>query len=103
VHDTQVTEVTRPDVRVQAMSEARALGSVPAGSQVCPVVDYLQDATHFYLVMPYLEGGDLFERVSASASAGLPAPEARRYFRQVLSGLLDLKRRGIAHGWVGSL
>jgi hypothetical protein len=50
-------------------------------------------------VMPMLERGDLHQAVVA-APGGLPVRLARRYFRQVCEGLLQLKHCGFAHGWV---
>jgi serine/threonine protein kinase len=62
------------------------------------LIEALRGERHLYLVMPLMEGGDLFARVEKLGGKGLPLDEARGYFRDLLKGLLELKAHGIAHG-----
>jgi eukaryotic-like serine/threonine-protein kinase len=48
-----------------------------------------------YLVMPYVSGGSLEDRLAASGR--LPLPVARRYVGQVAAGLAAAHRLGIVH------
>ena len=65
---------------------------------VITLLDCMQDLSYIYLVLPYLEGGDLFSLVEASGAKGLPEHEAASYFRQMCEGLLYMKQTsGIAH------
>jgi len=57
----------------------------------------VDDDDNIYLVFPYLSGGDLFSRVDATDGQGLPVDEARHYFKQIIEGLLFMKRTGFAH------
>jgi len=49
-------------------------------------------------VLPFLAGGDLFSRCKYAGENGLPMDEARRYFKQIATGLLYMKRTcSLAH------
>jgi serine/threonine protein kinase len=70
---------------------------------VVPLLEALQTQRCLHLVLPLVEGGDLFDRVAEAAAEGhdgLSQHEARGYFRDVVTGLLELKACGIAHGCV---
>jgi len=66
-------------------------------SHVIHLVDCLEDEEFYYMMLPYLSGGDLFVRVNQTNGAGLPPHEAARYFRQMVKGLLEMKQQGLAH------
>lgn len=77
---------------------AASAGDLNSGAaHIVPLVDAIQDDTSMYIITRYADGGDLFEKVR-ELEGGLPRPLARRYFAQVLRGLLFLKRHRIAHG-----
>lgn len=53
------------------------------------------------IVMRYCKSGDLFQRLQEAQSAegppGMPEPQARFFFRQVMTGLHALHEKGICH------
>jgi len=71
----------------------------PKPPHVVRLLDVLKDADYYYLVQPYLEGGDLFSRVEvASSDGGIPEAEAASYLRQMARALCFLKEScGLAH------
>jgi hypothetical protein len=86
-----------------ARQELSALVALSASrhTHVAPLLDVLQTSRYLHLMMPLFEGGDLFARVAEAAEqGGLSQSEARGYFRDVVTGLLELKACGIAHGCV---
>jgi hypothetical protein len=101
---SRLSQRLRFSAKSRAADELRALLAVSSeggeGGHVVPLVEAVQSGQHLYLVMPLMEGGDLFSRVAAAGGGGLPQEEARRYFRGMVRGLLELKAHGIAHGWV---
>eukprot|EP00540_Astrosyne_radiata_P014364 CAMPEP_0116836318 /NCGR_PEP_ID=MMETSP0418-20121206/8032_1 /TAXON_ID=1158023 /ORGANISM="Astrosyne radiata, Strain 13vi08-1A" /LENGTH=374 /DNA_ID=CAMNT_0004466079 /DNA_START=176 /DNA_END=1300 /DNA_ORIENTATION=- len=76
-------------------------------------LEVLQDDEYLYTVMPYCSGGDLFGRIMGTDpsrpdsllsdrtfdQAGMQVDEnqARIWFRQLLSGLFQLQRKGVCH------
>jgi serine/threonine protein kinase len=80
-------------------------------------IDVLQDDDYLYTIMPYCEGGDLFGRImssprrntslNGSESSRRPRadspghsvdePQARIWFRQLLSALGHLQQKGVCH------
>lgn len=55
----------------------------------------LHDSSSIFVVMPFAEGGELFDRVSTKERLG--EMEARPLFRQVLEGVAFLQRNGVCH------
>lgn len=68
---------------------------------VVPLLEALADRAFLYLVFPYAEGGELFQRVRKVYPQGMPEAEARACFAQVVAGLGRLKAAGLTHGYVG--
>jgi len=65
---------------------------------VIHLLDCMQDEDSVYLVLPYLAGGDLFSYLDSKNGMGLPEEEAKRYFKQMVRGLLFMKQTiGLAH------
>ena len=62
---------------------------------VLGLVEALQDDEYLYLVTQYCQNGDLFDIVKDGGR--MSEPEARYWFRQILSGLHHLQSRGICH------
>lgn len=62
------------------------------------VLRCLGERTHqaqHYLFLEYAPGGELFDRIEPDV--GMREADARRYWRQLLSGLHYLHGRGVAH------
>jgi len=53
---------------------------------VVRLVDAMQDESYYYIVTPYLSGGDMFSVVEARGKKGLPPYEAAGYFQQACEG-----------------
>jgi len=66
-------------------------------NHVIHLIDCFQDEEYVYLILPFLNGGDLYLRVDGSGSQGLGEEEAIKIFKQMVEGLLFLKRLGLAH------
>ena len=93
---------------------------------VITLLDVLEDQSHFYLVLPYLRNGDLFDYMKGYGKGGIPVSEALSFFSQVrrvktcqdirhtcttittlilllllplqmVAGLLFMKQQGLAH------
>ena len=58
-------------------------------------LDLLSDDRYLYSVMPYCDGGELFDRLDARAK--FTEEEARFWMHQILDGLDNLQRAGICH------
>ena len=50
---------------------------------VITLLDVLEDQSHFYLVLPYLRNGDLFDYMKGYGKGGIPVSEALSFFSQV--------------------
>ena len=70
----------------------------PQHPNVVPLLEAVADASFLYLVFPYAEGGELFDRLRTGYPDGLPEAEARACFAQVVAGLGHLKAAGLTHG-----
>lgn len=65
------------------------------------LVDSLQDETHLFCVYPFVSGGDLYgrlwEEMQRSPSGRIDETLARNWFRQILSALSHLQKKGVCH------
>ncbi len=61
---------------------------------ILPVIDYGSTDEYLYLIMPYVRGGSLLERIRREP---LSRMQALRIFEQTLSGLSYAHRQGIIH------
>lgn len=52
---------------------------------IMSMYDVYETDTHLYLLLEYVEGGELFDYLVSKGC--LPLPEALKYFRQIISGL----------------
>lgn len=70
-----------------------------AHPNVLGIIEALVDGSNLNVVMPYCEGGDLFEVLRQSQVSGQPfrEDEARYWFRQIMEGISHLHSRGICH------
>jgi len=64
---------------------------------IIQLLDVMEDDDCVYLVFPYLPGGDLFSIVDEAGSEGLEEEEAKKYFVDMVRGLLSLKHHHLAH------
>jgi Protein kinase domain len=58
-------------------------------------LDLLSDERHLYSIMPYCNGGELFELLNVNDR--FTEPEARYWMKQVLNGIECLQHAGICH------
>jgi hypothetical protein len=98
----------RPEGTEDPMNELATMImlSEPGHPSVVRLLDYFQDSNFLYIVIPYYDGGDLFKKISDGTSMGLRGlsePEACSYLIQIVSGLLYLKSRRVAHRCVSLL
>ncbi len=70
----------------------RQLQDVPG---VVRLVEACTGVRHIYVVLEYLSGGELFERIKRHSRFG--EPEARAIFHQLLAAVAELHSRGIVH------
>ena len=82
-----------PGFRERFAREARAVSAVE-DPHICALYDVGSDGGVDYLVMQYLEGNTLGERL---ARGPIPVPEAIAIARQVAAGLEAAHERGILH------
>lgn len=75
---------------------AMKLLSGPGQENILGLLDYMQDREYLYVVMPYLPGKDLFHKMK-SRTKGLSQQRTRRIMREVVDGLLYMKKHRIAH------
>jgi eukaryotic-like serine/threonine-protein kinase len=72
--------------------EARAIAALNH-PHICQIYDVGAD----YLVLEYVEGRTLADRLRGGAGPGLPIEEALRLARQIAEGLEEAHRKGILH------
>lgn len=85
---------------IKEVAAMQLIGS--ASPHVLGPIEILQDTECLYTIMPYCSGGDLFGVVVKISSnhggeIGMPEPNARYWFRQILQGLLHLQSVGVCH------
>src|SRR5438093_2028630 len=85
---------TDPDFLARFQREAQVAASLNHPN-VVEVYDYGVEAGTAYLVMPFVGGGNLKERVQTRGR--LPPTEATEIARQVLSALSAAHARGLVH------
>lgn len=97
--DEWVVIKAAPKAKQDAFTEIAALQLLPRGHpHIAPLLDCMQDEDSIYMVLPYLRGGDLFEKVKMTWGRGLSDAQARHYLRQICEGLLFMKKTaGLAH------
>ena len=64
---------------------------------IVPILDFFEQHGSFYLVMQYISGGSLEDRLEKSAWKPLPIPEALNISRQILSALDYAHQKGVIH------
>jgi hypothetical protein len=82
--------------RLRFLQEAASASRVPHHAHVCPVYDYGQHDGRPFLVMAYVEGGSLADRLKAAGRFQDPR-EAVRLTRSAADGLAALHAAGVIH------
>ncbi len=88
-----------PEMRARFQREARSISAL-SHPNICPLFDVGQQDDHDFIVMEYLEGQTLAERLArlrAGGSEGLPIEEAVRIAGEVARALAHAHRHGIVH------
>ncbi|MBN1440390.1 MAG: serine/threonine protein kinase [Anaerolineales bacterium] len=82
-----------PDNRERFRREAKAIATLEHAA-VVPVYDYGEDGDQLFLVMRFMQGGSIKDRLSRGR---LPAPAACAVMRRVASGLDKAHSLGMIH------
>ncbi len=64
---------------------------------IVPILDFFEQEGKFYLVMQYISGGSLEDRLEKLGWKPLPVPEALNISRQILSALDYAHQKGVIH------
>ena len=80
-----------PDV---AMNTVQRSKFSTLNSHVLMPLDVFKDDQYLYIIMPYLDGGDLYDRAVANR---ITEDQARHYISQTIQGMEFLQRAGISH------
>ena len=70
-------------------------GGVWAHPHLCPLLAAAETEEHLFLVLPWCDGGELFDSIAQRGT--LPLSTALEYFQGMLEALLALRRAGVAH------
>ncbi|KAG8337501.1 hypothetical protein J6590_019902 [Homalodisca vitripennis] len=62
---------------------------------ICKLYQVIETETHFFLVMEYCSGGELFDHIVQCSR--LSEMESRSFFRQILSAVAYLHSKGYVH------
>ena len=64
---------------------------------IVPILDFFEQAGNFYLVMQFITGGSLEDRMERLGWKPLPIPDALKISRQILSALDYAHQKGVIH------
>jgi serine/threonine protein kinase len=84
---------SNPDLKQRFVREAKTLASL-SHPHICPVFDVGQQDGIDFLVMEYLEGETLADRLKKET---LPLPEVMRFAIEIIDALDKAHRQGIVH------
>ncbi len=87
--------VAKNPVLLQRFQEEFRVGSTLRHPALVRALEFCREETAFYLVMEYVDGPDLWQRVQEGGP--LPEAEAIRIIVQVAHGLHEAHRHGIIH------
>eukprot|EP00611_Tribonema_gayanum_P021074 TRINITY_DN3979_c0_g1_i1.p1 TRINITY_DN3979_c0_g1~~TRINITY_DN3979_c0_g1_i1.p1 ORF type:complete len:345 (-),score=131.16 TRINITY_DN3979_c0_g1_i1:918-1952(-) len=91
IENSAIGLLENPYDEIAAMQLIAARGGHPS---ILPITAALRDENTIYLVLPFCNGGDLFDYVNEGG--GLTEEQARPLFRQLADGLAFLQREDIA-------
>ncbi|HEY6328719.1 MAG TPA: bifunctional serine/threonine-protein kinase/formylglycine-generating enzyme family protein, partial [Blastocatellia bacterium] len=83
-----------PSVQDRFKREAEILASLPVHPNIVSVLDSLVSGGQLYLVMEYIDGGSLSDKIAAGPTA---PKEGATILEQILSALAAIHDRGIVH------
>ena len=83
-----------PTDDVAVISEVDILSSIKH-NRICPLYDFFIEPKHYFIVMEYMEGGDVFDRVGTLKNYNEEV--ARNVVFELLNALQYLHRNNIAH------
>jgi len=90
----QQAQQIRPDGAVMSEGVLQSFQAILETNIMMPL-DLLSDDRHLYSVMPYCNGGELFERLDLNER--FTEEEARYWMYQVMNGLENMQNAGITH------
>ena len=64
---------------------------------IVPILDFFEQEGNFYLVMQYIGGGSLEDRLEQLGWKALPIPDALKISKQILSALDYAHQKGVIH------
>ena len=85
-----------PQLRARFLREGGEHQSMKHPS-IVPILDFFEQEENFYLIMQYISGGSLEDRLEKLGWKPLPIPEALRISRQILSALDYAHQKGVIH------
>jgi ligand-binding sensor domain-containing protein len=85
-----------PEFTGRFRREARTIANLEH-PHILPIYDYGESDGYTYLVMRYLDAGDLRRRIAGSAGRGLPLEQIDSLFSQLAEGLDYAHGRGVVH------
>lgn len=77
------------------VQECKVMKDVKPRPNLLLIEEELKDKENHYMIMKYMPGGDLMDYIEKVNY--LSSRKARRYMKQLLTGLKDLHSQGIAH------
>ncbi|CAD5219334.1 unnamed protein product [Bursaphelenchus okinawaensis] len=82
-----------PDI-VHIRKEVEAMKQL-THQNICRLLQFVETKTHFYLVLEYCSGGEMFDYIVSKNK--LTEPEARHFFRQLVQAISFCHSQGFAH------
>ena len=93
----KVIKKTKPNTDMNTRNEIE-LGMILDSQYVCKVYSFYEDNNHFYIIMEYLEGMDLFDFIKKNPQFFINNPKIFWVVvKSILRGLAYLHSQGIAH------
>lgn len=84
----------------QARTEIANLRRLSSAANVISLIDAMEDEVAIYTVLPYMEGGDLCDRLLALPNRRQPEAVVRGLMIDITQGMRQLKASGMTHGCV---
>ncbi|CBH16529.1 serine/threonine kinase, putative [Trypanosoma brucei gambiense DAL972] len=88
------TRLRKEKMEDQMLREVAIMRSIKHRN-VIDLHDVLESANHYYLVLEFVSGGELFDKIVAAKR--FDEPTARRYFQQLIAGVHHCHGKGFAH------
>nr|CCC94378.1 putative serine/threonine kinase [Trypanosoma congolense IL3000] len=88
------TRLRKENMEDQMLREVAIMRSIKH-KNVIDLHDVLESTNHYYLVLEFVSGGELFDKIVAAKR--FDEPTARRYFQQLIAGVHYCHSKGFAH------